>query len=153
MVALGPDDEAEREEWLQALASVVDRNAYCLGAEVEALEAEVREQLDVAAAFGVSNGTDALRLSLQAVGVGLQPAGEGARHEVIVPAFSFFASASSVAHLGARPRFVDVSPDTLTLDPAALDSARTSATRAVMPVHLYGQAAAMDEIEPCVRGA
>lgn len=141
MVALGPEDDAEREEWLSALARVIDRTAFCLGSEVEALEHEAQELLGVSAAFGVSNGTDALRLSLQAVGV-------EAGNEVIVPAFSFFASASSIAHLGARPRFVDVCPRTLNLDPAALDAAYTKDTRAVMPVHLYGQAAAMDEIEP-----
>lgn len=141
MVALGPDDDQERSEWHAALSSVIDRTAFCLGPEVDQFEREVKELLDVHDAIGVANGSDALRIALQAVGI-------GAGDEVIVPAFSFFASASSIAHLGARPRFVDIAKSTLTLDPNALAAAATDRTRAVMPVHLYGQAADMDRIAP-----
>ncbi len=142
-VALGPDDDAERREWQQALARVIERNAYCLGPEVAAFEKQVAEALGVRHAIGLANGTDALRLGLAALRV-------GPGDEVVVPAFSFFASASAVAHLGARPRFVDLDAGTLTLDPAALASAIGPKTRAVLPVHLYGQTAAMDAIaEAC----
>ncbi|MGE3165432.1 MAG: DegT/DnrJ/EryC1/StrS family aminotransferase [Planctomycetota bacterium] len=141
MVALGPDEADEREEWLAALGSVIDRSAFCLGSEVEEFEREVKELLGVHAALGVANGSDALRIALQALAI-------GPGDEVIVPAYSFFASASSIAHLGARPRFVDVSRDTLTLDPEALTAAANDLTKAVMPVHLYGQAAALDAIGP-----
>ncbi|MCI0650937.1 MAG: DegT/DnrJ/EryC1/StrS family aminotransferase [Planctomycetes bacterium] len=135
-VALGPDDRAEREEWLAALARVIDANAYCLGPEVAAFEAKVQSLLDVPHAVGLANGTDALRLGLLALGV-------GAGDEVVVPAFTFFATASSAAHIGARPVFADVDPATLTLAPAALERALTGRTRAIVPVHLYGQAADM----------
>ena len=140
MVALGPDDDAERDEWIAALTRVVDSRAFCLGSEVDALERQVEELLDVPHALGVANGTDALRIALQAVGV---KAGD----EVIVPAYSFFASASMVSALGAKPVFVDLDPATLTIDPEAIAPAITERTRAVMPVHLYGQGAAMDRIE------
>ncbi|MEM7164268.1 MAG: DegT/DnrJ/EryC1/StrS family aminotransferase [Planctomycetota bacterium] len=140
MVALGPDDEAERQEWIAALTRVVDTGAFCLGPEVTALERQVEELLEVPHTLGVSNGTDALKMALQAVGV-------GAGDEVIVPAYSFFASASMVTALGATPVFVDVDAATLTMDPEAIAPAITERTKAVLPVHLYGQAAAMDRIQ------
>ncbi|MFN0060800.1 MAG: DegT/DnrJ/EryC1/StrS family aminotransferase [Planctomycetota bacterium] len=139
MVALGPDDAAERAEWITALTRTVDTNAYCLGAEVTAFEQQVREYLDVPHVFALSNGSDALRIGLQAIGV-------EADTEVVVPAYSFFASASSIAHLGAKPVFVDVDPNTLLMDPNQLERAITAKTSAVMPVHLYGQGAAMRRI-------
>lgn len=132
MVALGPENDEERSEWLEALARTIDRRAFCLGAEVNDFEQQVREQLGVRHALGVSNGSDALRIALQAAGV-------SHGDEVVVPAFSFFASASSIAQLGARPRFVDVEPETLTLDVGAVEGVLNERTRAVMPVHLYGQ--------------
>lgn len=140
MVALGPDDAEERQEWIDALTRVVDTGAFCLGAEVTALERQVEQLLDVPHVLGVSNGTDALRLALQAVGV-------RSGDEVIVPAYSFFASASMVSALGATPVFVDVDPSTLNIDPEAIVAAITEKTKAVMPVHLYGQAAAMDRVQ------
>ena len=133
IVALGPDDDVEAAEWLEALERTIRARAYCLGAEVTGFEEQVCELLDVKHSIGVSSGTDALLLALGAAGVTRD-------EEVIVPAYSFFASASTVALLGARPRFVDVEPDTLTLDMEAVASAITPRTRAVMPVHLYGQA-------------
>ncbi len=139
MVALGPDDLEERAEWLTALERTVDATAFCLGNEVTNFEAQACEFLDVPFALGVSNGTDALRIGLQALGV-------GPGDEVIVPATSFFASASSVAHLGATPVFADVLPETLQLDPAEAKRHITERTKAMMPVHLYGQAAPMGEL-------
>jgi len=139
MVALGPDDSIERAEWLSALERTIDSNAFCLGGEVTEFEARAAEFLDAPYALGVSNGTDALRLGLQALGV-------GTGDEVIVPAISFFASASAVAHLGATPVFADVLPGTLQINPADAERCITDRTKALMPVHLYGQAAPMGEI-------
>ncbi len=133
IVAVGPDDDAEEAAWLAALERTLKKRAFCLGPEVESFEQQVQERLGVSHTFGVSNGTDALILALQAVGV-------GRGDEVLVPAYSFFASASAVAQLGAIPRFVDVEPRTLTADGKTLTDAITSATKAVMVVHLYGQA-------------
>lgn len=141
MVALGPEDAEERAAWLDALARTIDRTAFCLGSEVTEFEAKSAAYLDVPHALGCNSGTDAIRLGLQAVGV-------GAGDEVIVPALSFFATASSVAHLGAKPVFVDVDEATLTLDPTKLEAAITPRTRAVVPVHLYGQGAPLSEILP-----
>lgn len=147
MVALGPEDAAERTQWIEALARVVDHHGYCLGREVEELEERMGAILDGAHVLGFSNGTDALRLALQAVGV---QSGDA----VLVPAMSFFASASSIAHLGAQPLFVDVDPGTLNLDPDAV-AARLQAARgtplerrikALVAVHLYGQGAALDRL-------
>ena len=139
-VAVGPDDDAERAEWIAALTQVIDDNAYCLGAAVEAFEREVQEALDVPHAIGLANGTDALRIGLAALDVGPE-------HEVVVPAYSFFATASAVLHVGARPRFVDVEESTLNLNPDALPDAFNERTRCVLPAHLYGQAAAMNPIK------
>jgi len=99
IVAVGPDDDDERAAWREALDGVIAKNAYCLGAAVDDFEARVREALGVRHALGVSNGTDALRLGLAALEV-------GPGDEVVVPAFTFFATASTVAHLGAKPVFI-----------------------------------------------
>src|SRR5207302_10151826 len=90
-------------------------------------------------AVGLASGTDALILAKNAYGI-------GPHDEVIVPAFTFFASADAVSLLGATPVFADIHPETFTLDPAQLESKITSRTRAIMPVHLYGQAADMQPI-------
>ena len=131
-VALGPEDDAERIEWMNALSRVIDNRSFCLGAEVEAFEREVAAFLGVEHAVGLSNGTDALRLGLHALGV-------GPGDEVIVPAFSFFATASTALHLGATPVFVDVDDETLNMDAAAAERAITERTKAIVPAHLYGQ--------------
>ncbi len=139
MVAVGPDDDAEKAEWLSALERTIDTGGYCLGPEVAALEEEAARYLGVPHTLGCSNGSDAIRIGLQAVGV-------GPGDQVIVPAYSFFSSASSIAHLGAVPVFVDVDPETLLIDPPLVEELVTDKTKAVMPVHLYGQGADMDSI-------
>jgi dTDP-4-amino-4,6-dideoxygalactose transaminase len=134
--------EVLHDELLAAFERVLDSSAFVLGAEVAAFEGEFAAYCEVPHALGVANGTEALALALRAVGV-------GTGDSVALPAFTFVGTAEAVCHVGARPLFVDVEPQTLTLDPAALaDAVRRSAApvRAIIPVHLYGQVAAMDEI-------
>jgi len=122
-----------------ALRSIFDSCVFVMGPHGRALEEEIAHLLEVKHAIGVGSGTDALRLSLAALGV---KAGD----EVLVPSFTFAATAAAVCHVGATPVFVDSLPDGFNLDPA--DAARrvTSRTRAIIPVHLYGEAARVDEV-------
>jgi dTDP-4-amino-4,6-dideoxygalactose transaminase len=128
-----------REELRAAIDAVFARGQFILGPEVAALEAEVAKLCGTAHAVGVASGTDALILALHAAGV---ERGD----EVIVPAFTYIATADSVSLLGARPVFCDVRPDTLTLDVAQLEKCVTARTKAIVPVHLFGQAADMDGV-------
>ena len=122
-----------------ALARVFRSGGYILGPEVAAFEEEVAAWLGVPHAVGVSNGTDALVASLQALGV-------GPGDEVITTPFTFIATADAILRLGGVPRFVDVDPATLNLDPAKLEDAIGERTRGILPVHLFGQCADMDGI-------
>ena len=131
--------QAIREEALAAIVRVCDSQRFILGPEVDALESELASMLDVKHAIGVSSGTDALLVSLMALGV-------GAGDEVITSTYSFFATAGSIVRAGARPVLVDIDPVSYNLDPAAVARAVTSKTRAIMPVHLYGQSAEMADI-------
>jgi dTDP-4-amino-4,6-dideoxygalactose transaminase len=128
-----------REPLLAAVTRVCDSQRCVLGDEVVALERELAAYLGVEHALGVSSGTDALVAALMALGI-------GPGDEVITPTFSFFASAGSVVRVGARPVFVDIDPVTFNVDVAAVERAVTARTKAVMPVHLYGQAASMDPL-------
>lgn len=113
--------------------------AFIGGAEVAAFETEYAQYIGVDHVIGVSNGTDALELAYRAVGV-------GPGDEVIMPANTFIATAEAASRLGAVPVFVDVDPHYLLMEPAAVDAAITPRTRAVVPVHLYGQTAPLKEI-------
>ncbi len=128
-----------REEIEGALRRVLDSSAYVLGPEVARFEEEFAAFVEAKHAVGVANGTDALWLSLRAAGVG-----EG--DDVMVPANTFVATAEAVVHAGARPVFIDVDARTYTLDVARLEDALTPRTRAIIPVHLFGQPAAMEPI-------
>ncbi len=128
-----------RADVLAAIARVCDAQQFILGPEVEALEREIASFLDVPHAIGVSSGTDALLAALMALDV-------GPGDDVVTTAFSFFATAGSVARLGARPIFVDIDPLTFNIDAARLESAITPKTKAIVPVHLFGQSADMDAI-------
>ncbi len=122
-----------------ALLRVAESQVLALGPEVEAFEQEIADYLGVKHALGVSSGTDALLLALMALGV-------GPGDEVIVPTFSFFATAGVVSRLNAVPVFVDIDPVTFCMDPEQFRAKISDKTKAVMPVHLYGQVAAMREI-------
>lgn len=112
---------------------------FILGPEVEAMEREMAEFLHSKVAIGVSSGTDALLLAL--MGLDISPG-----DEVIVPTYSFFASAGVVSRLNAVPVFVDVDPVTFNIDPSKIEEKITEKTKAIIPVHLYGQSAEMDKI-------
>ena len=122
------------------IAAVVDRGAFILGPEVAAFEQELATYLGARHAAGVANGTDALVLALRALGV-------GPGDEVIVPSFTFYASAEAIPHTGARPVFCDVDPDTACVTADTVRAAMTSRTKAVIAVHLFGNVAPIAEIE------
>jgi dTDP-4-amino-4,6-dideoxygalactose transaminase len=128
-----------RDEILQAITRVCDSQRFILGPEVDALERELAAHLGVEHALTMSSGTDAILVTLMALGI-------GAGDEVITPTFSFFATAGCVSRVGATPKLVDIDPVTYNVDSAAIRAAITPKTRAIMPVHLYGQTADMDPI-------
>jgi dTDP-4-amino-4,6-dideoxygalactose transaminase len=122
-----------------AVSRVLASGRYVLGPEGEALERELAAYTGAAHAVGCNSGTDALHLPLVASGI-------GAGDEVVVPAFTFFATAEAVSYTGARPVFADIDAGTFNLDPASLQKCITAKTRAVIAVHLFGQSAALDQI-------
>ncbi len=124
------------EPLMAAIRTIVEEQRFILGAPVERLEAEIGEMLGVEHAIGCASGTDALLLALRAFDA-------GAGDEVVTSPFTFFATAGAIHNVGARPVFADIDPATFNLDPAAADAAVTERTKAVMPVHLFGQMADM----------
>ncbi|MBA2877230.1 dTDP-4-amino-4,6-dideoxygalactose transaminase [Anoxybacillus kamchatkensis] len=129
-----------RPEILAALEEVMSSAHFILGNNVKKLENDIAAYSNVKHGIGVANGSDALHISLLACGV-------GPGDEVIVPAFTFFATAGAVARAGATPVFVDIDPRTYNIDPLKIEEAITEKTKAIIPVHLYGQMADMDKIK------
>jgi dTDP-3-amino-3,4,6-trideoxy-alpha-D-glucose transaminase len=132
--------DAARDDVRAKVAAVLDKGVFVLGEEVRAFEAEFAAHLGVAHAVGVANGTDAIVLALRALGV-------GAGDDVVVPSFTFYASAEAIALTGARPVFCDVDPRTYCVTTDAVKAALTPATKAVLVVHLFGNVAPVAEIE------
>ncbi|HIE25189.1 MAG TPA: DegT/DnrJ/EryC1/StrS family aminotransferase [Anaerolineales bacterium] len=128
-----------KSEMDAAIQRVLDSGYFILGPEVKAIEEEVADYLGVAYGIGVASGTDALILALRALNI-------GAGDEVILPAYTFFATIGAVLHLGATPVLVDVDEKTYCIDIAQTRAKVTAATKAIIPVHLYGQAADMDAL-------
>ena len=129
-----------REELRAALDRVVDGGRFILGPEVEAFEAELATWLGAPHVVGVANGTDALTLALRAMGV-------GPGDEVVVPSFTFYASAEAIPPTGATPVVCDVDPETFLVTPETVRAALTPRTKAVVAVHLFGNVAPVAELE------
>lgn len=136
--------ESLRAEMEPVVLRLMASQQFILGPEVEALEREVADYSQCRFGIGVSSGTDALLVALMALD--LKPG-----DEVITSPFTFFATAGSIVRVGAVPRFVDIDPLTFNLDPALVEKALTPRTKAIMPVHLYGQMVDMDPLMEIAR--
>ena len=131
--------QAIRGEIAAAVTRVCDSGRFILGPDCEQLETALAAYCQVPHAVACASGSDALLLALMAYGI-------GPGDEVLMPSYTFFATASAAWRLGARPVFVDIEPTTFNIDPKLLERSITSATKAIIPVHLFGQCAAMHEI-------
>jgi dTDP-4-amino-4,6-dideoxygalactose transaminase len=131
--------QAIRGEVMAAVEGVFESQHFILGPEVESFERDAAHYCRVKHAIGCGSGSDALLLALMALGV-------GPGDEVVTVSFTFFATASSITRLGARPVFVDISPDDFNIDPDLIEHAITPRAKAILPVHLFGQCAEMDAI-------
>ena len=139
LLDLKPQYLSLKKEIDEAVQRVIDSQYFIMGPDIVKLEEEICQYLGCKKAVGVSSGTDALLLALMALDI--QPG-----DEVIVPTYSFFATAGVVARLNAVPVFVDCDPVTFNIDPKRIEEKITSKTKVIIPVHLYGQSAEMDEI-------
>lgn len=139
MVDLHGQYRAIKDEIDAALQAVLDETAFIRGPEVERFERALADHLGGRHALGVANGTDALQIALMAAGV-------GPGDEVVTSAFTFIATAEAAALLGARAVFADIDPRTFNLDPARVEGLLTERTKALVPVHLFGQAADLDPL-------
>ncbi|MBU5211737.1 DegT/DnrJ/EryC1/StrS family aminotransferase [Bacillus sp. Gen3] len=128
-----------KHEILKEMENVLESGQYILGPKVSELEKNISNKLGTLDAIAVANGTDALVLTLDAYGI-------GENDEVITSPFTFFASAEAISRVGAIPVFVDVDPITYTIDPLKIEEKITPSTKAIIPVHIFGQTADMDEI-------
>lgn len=140
MLDLTEQYQTLKPEILAALEDVMSKTHFILGDNVKKLEKDIAEYSSAKHAIGVANGSDALNIALLGCGV-------GPGDEVICPSFTFFATAGAVARAGATPVFVDIDLKTFNIDPDKIEAAITDKTKAIIPVHLYGQMADMDKIK------
>ena len=139
LLDLKAQNDPLRAPILAAIAKVCDSQRFIGGPEVDGLERELAERLGVKYAIGVSSGTDALLAAMMALGI-------GPGDDVVTSTYSFFATGGCIARLGARPVFIDIDPETFNLDCRQLEAACSPATKAIMPVHLFGLVADMDDV-------
>ncbi|MDX5151139.1 MAG: DegT/DnrJ/EryC1/StrS family aminotransferase, partial [Acidiferrobacterales bacterium] len=128
------------KDWLKDISETGSRGSFILGPNVQAFEAEFAQAVGVKHAISVANGTDALILSLRALGI-------GPGDEVVTSPFTFFASAEAINVVGATPVFADIEKDSFCLDPDSVEQVVTERTRAIVPVHIFGHAACMDRFQ------
>ncbi len=128
-----------KDEVFEIITEILESSQYILGPKVLELEKKIALYHGVTEAIGVASGTDALHLSIEALGIG-----EG--DEVITTPFTFFATAEAILYTGATPVFVDIERETMNIDPMKIESAITKRTKAILPVHIFGHPADMDEI-------
>ncbi len=128
-----------KDEVFEMLTEILESSQYILGPKVLELEKKIAEYHGVTEAVGVASGTDALHLSIEALGIG-----EG--DEVITTPFTFFATAEAILYTGATPVFVDIEQETMNIDPGKIEAAVTKRTKAVLPVHIFGHPAEMEKI-------
>ena len=136
---LGPEFQSLEQAWLSKIRKIGESGRFILGPEVGELEREFAQHVGAPFAISVANGTDALILSLLALGV-------GPGDEVITTPYSFFATAEAVSRVGGTPVFADIDPDFFNLDPRSVEERITAKTRAIIPVHLFGCPADMESI-------
>ncbi|GDX95152.1 pleiotropic regulatory protein [Planctomycetia bacterium] len=146
LLALERQHAVLRDRLRDAIDRVCESGRFVLGPDVTELETELARALDVPHAITCASGSDALLLALMALGV-------GAGDEVILPSYTFFATASAVTRLGAVPIFADIDPATYIADPADVERKISRRTKAIMPVHLFGRTADMDALLPIARKA
>jgi dTDP-4-amino-4,6-dideoxygalactose transaminase len=141
LVDLRAQQDEIDDEVRAGLAEVFAKTAFIGGPAVGEFEKAYADAMGIAHCVGVANGTDALELAMRAAGVGRDD-------EVILPANTFIATAEAVSRIGARPVLVDVDPEYLLIDPAKVEAAVTARTKAIVPVHLFGQTAPVEKLQP-----
>ena len=146
LLDLGRQNEPLKEQIAAALERVCQSGWFVLGPEVTELEKGVADYSETTHAIGCASGSDALLLALMACDI-------GPGDEVILPSFTFFATASAVTRLGGRPVFADIDPGSFNIDPDCVERLITPATKAIIPVHLFGQCAEMDSIMRIAKSA
>src|SRR5580765_5983574 len=144
MVDLAAQYQKIQPEIDKAVLDVIHSTAFINGPEVKAFQAELEKYLGASHVIPCANGTDALQIAMMALG--LQPG-----DEVITASFTYVATAEVIALLKLKPVLVDVMPDTFTIDPKAIEAAVTPRTKAIVPVHLFGQCADMESINEIAR--
>lgn len=150
LLDLGPQIQSLRKEILQAITKVIDSTQYILGPEVVSFERDVASYCQAGFGIGVSSGTDALVMTMMAMGI-------GPGDKVVTTPYSFFATMGAVLRVGAQPVFVDIEPESFNMDPVALEDVlrleqrNGNRVKAILPIHLFGQCADMDRILPLSR--